>query len=86
MDGCAASTKCSALGRDPAIVEYQVRQTERGADVDLTARTEVDLGALRAALESRLGALGLEAPQVRVRRVPALARQGSGKLKRFVPL
>jgi phenylacetate-CoA ligase len=76
----------SALGRDPGIVEYQVRQTERGAEVDVTGRADVDVTALRAALEARLGALGLEAAQVRVRHVAALSRQGSGKLKRFVPL
>lgn len=76
----------SALGREPAIVEYQVRQTERGADVDLTGRPDIDLTALRSALEERLRALGLEEPEVRVTHVAALARQGSGKLKRFVPL
>ncbi len=76
----------SALGRQPAILEYQVRQTERGAEVDVTGRADVDLAALRRELEERLRALGLEAPEVSVRRVEALARQGSGKLKRFVPL
>ena len=75
----------SALGREPSIVEYQVRQTARGAEVDLTARSELDLRALRARLEERLRGLGLEAPEVRVQRVETLARQGSGKLKRFVP-
>jgi phenylacetate-coenzyme A ligase PaaK-like adenylate-forming protein len=76
----------SALGRQPAILEYQVRQSERGADIDVTGRADVDLAALRRELEERLRALGLEAPEVRMRRVETLARQGTGKLKRFVPL
>jgi phenylacetate-coenzyme A ligase PaaK-like adenylate-forming protein len=75
----------SAIAVDPAVLEYQVRQTERGADVDVTARSGVDLAAIQAALEARLRALRLEAPEVHVRQVEALERQGSGKLRRFVP-
>ena len=76
----------SVLGKEPAIVEYQVRQTDGGADVDVVARADVDGDAIRAALEATLSSVGLEAPRVSVRRVDDIDRQGSGKLKRFVPL
>jgi phenylacetate-CoA ligase len=77
----------SPLGRRSEIVEYQVRQTERGADIDVRTRSEIDLDALRSEIEQRLTSLGLASPAVQLRRVDdALTRQGSGKLKRFVPL
>jgi len=76
----------SPLGKEPAITEYQVRQTARGADVDVVAAAPFDAEALRASIESRLVGLGLRAPAVSIRRVDRIARQETGKLKRFVPL
>jgi phenylacetate-coenzyme A ligase PaaK-like adenylate-forming protein len=76
----------SPLGKEPAITEYQVRQTARGADVDVVAATPFDAEALRASIEARLVGLGLRTPAVTVRRVDRIARQATGKLKRFVPL
>jgi phenylacetate-CoA ligase len=76
----------TVLGKDAAIVEYQVRQTADGAAVDVVAALDVDLAGLRSSLEHRLLALGLYSPRVTVRRVSALAREATGKLKRFVPL
>jgi phenylacetate-coenzyme A ligase PaaK-like adenylate-forming protein len=76
----------SPLGKEPAITEYQVRQTARGADVDVVAAAPFDAEALRASIESRLVGLGLRAPAVSIRRVDRIARQETGKLRRFVPL
>jgi phenylacetate-coenzyme A ligase PaaK-like adenylate-forming protein len=76
----------SPLGKEPAIAEYQVRQTARGADVDVVATASFDAEALRASIEARLAGLGLRAPAVTIRRVDRIARQETGKLKRFVPL
>ena len=76
----------SPLGKQPAIVEYQVRQTRDGVDVDVVARAAFDEAAVRAAIETRLEALGLRAPAVAIRRVERIERQATGKLKRFVPL
>ena len=75
----------SVLGREAGVVEYQVRQTAGGAEV-------LALGAFGnpvvtvQRLESELGRLGVPSPCVTVRVVPALERQATGKIRRFVPL
>lgn len=74
----------SVLGKDASILEYQVQQTHRGADVILVSRSRVDVEAIRSALELRLADLGVTAPQVFVRQVDNIGRQSTGKLKRFV--
>lgn len=76
----------SVLGRELAVIEYQVRQTADGADVDVVARSDVDVGRLHGALEQQLRVHGLIAPTVSIKRVDTLERQATGKLKRFVPL
>lgn len=76
----------SPLGKEPSILQYQVRQTARGAEVDVVTRSDVNVEALRCALAQRLTSVGLSAPEVSVCRVDAIERQGTGKLKRFVPL
>jgi phenylacetate-coenzyme A ligase PaaK-like adenylate-forming protein len=70
----------------PAVVEYQVRQTPRGADVAVVANGDVDAAALARKLAAGLEAVGVKAADVHVRRVDAIPRQSTGKLKRFVPL
>lgn len=76
----------SVLGKEPAILEYQVRQTQRGAQVDVVARCEIDRQAVARMLQERLGSLGVADPKVVVERVDAIDRQASGKMKRFIPL
>ena len=73
------------LGTDPRIVEYQVRQTEGGADVLVV--TDADMQSLVPALVAGMQRHGVAAPAVRIRAVQTLGRnQATGKLKRFVPL
>ncbi len=76
----------SVLGRERGIVEYQVRQTQRGADVLVVCQGTVDTTRLAEALRRALADQGLDDAEIVVRGVPALERQASGKLKRFVPL
>jgi phenylacetate-CoA ligase len=76
----------SRLGRERGIVEYQVRQTARGADVAIRCRGEVDVTSLRADIASGLARLELENPEVSVEPVERLDRHSTGKLKRFLPL
>jgi len=76
----------SPLGMVAGIVEYQVWQTEAGAAVAVVSRGDVDLAAVRGALVGRLAAVGVRNAQVAVRRVERIERQGTGKLRRFVPL
>ena len=76
----------SALGQQPAIIEYQVHQTARGATIALVTAATVDVRPLRKKIADGLEALGLSEPQVVVKVVDALPRQPSGKLKRFLPV
>lgn len=73
------------LGTEPRIEEYQVVQTEDGADVLVVA--SADMAALVPALVAAVQRHGVADPSIRIRTVPTLERhQASGKLKRFVPL
>lgn len=76
----------SPLGRQRAIIEYQVHQTARGVKVLLRLGGEVDLTALRAEIAAGLAKVGLVDPEVVLIPVDSLDRQSGGKLKRFVPL
>ena len=76
----------SPLGQQRQIVEYQVRQTARGADVRVITEADIDCVFVALRIREALVAVGLDQPEVTVTRVVALDRQTSGKLKRFVPL
>jgi phenylacetate-CoA ligase len=74
----------SILGSEPSIVAYQVRQTTQGANIDVVSVAEPDLERLRSEILDCLRRIGLSAPNVSLRRVDAIDRQDTGKLKRFV--
>ncbi len=76
----------SVLGREAAIVEYQVRQTTRGADVRVRVEGSLEVERVAAKLRTDLAALGLRDPDVQIAIVDALERQATGKLRRFVAL
>lgn len=76
----------TVIGRDPHIVEYQVRQTATGAEVLVRARGTVSPDAITVELAGELARAGLATPEVTVTVVDGFARSGTGKLKRFVPL
>jgi phenylacetate-CoA ligase len=76
----------SRLGGDRSIVEYQVRQTECGAEIAVRCRGEVGLAGLQRGLADDLVRVGLRDPEITIRQVEHLPRQATGKLKRFVPL
>ena len=75
------------LGQNPSIEQYQVRQTERGADVGVIARDEVDVERLQADIVEALQNRGLNDPQITIRLVDTLEHhKETGKMKRFIPL
>jgi phenylacetate-coenzyme A ligase PaaK-like adenylate-forming protein len=77
----------SPLGRERHVVEYQVRQTARGADIAVRTDGLVDVDSLRAAIERGLAGAGVRDPQVGVRVTESeFERQATGKFKRFFPL
>jgi len=76
----------SPLARERGVVEYQVRQTRRGAAIALCCIAEVDLDELRRGIAANLQDAGLREPEVTLERIDAIERQHTGKLKRFVAL
>ena len=76
----------SALGHHREILEYQVRQTPDGVNIDLVAAAVVDVETLRTRITAGLAEVGLTEPRVDIETLNELPRQASGKLKRFVKL
>jgi phenylacetate-CoA ligase len=77
---------CSALEGAEAITEFQVRQTRRGAVINVVADGHVDQAALKDAIRHDLARCGLTAPEVVVRAVTFIERHPeTGKVPRFVP-
>lgn len=76
----------SPLSREAEIIEYQVRQTPRGADIDVRTSGEIDLASLRAVIAEHVAKAGLSEAAIDVKRVDVIGRTVAGKLTRFVPL
>jgi phenylacetate-coenzyme A ligase PaaK-like adenylate-forming protein len=77
----------SVMVKAAAVLDYQVRQTIDGIDVDAVVTARMDGHDLSDRLEAALAAAGLDHPAVSVRIVDRLDRRAAtGKLKRFVPL
>jgi phenylacetate-coenzyme A ligase PaaK-like adenylate-forming protein len=76
----------SILGRERAVVEYQVRQSPRGADIQVRCEAPIDTARVATMIRNALAELGLPDAEVSVVRVDALVRQATGKLRRFLPL
>ena len=71
----------------PAVREFQIRQTEHGADIAAVIDGDFDQPAVAAAVEQSLRQAGLTRPRVGFRRVGALDRDPmTSKVRRFVPL
>ena len=76
----------SALAHHAAVATYQVRQTERGANINVQLIGDLELDGLRKEIEIALEKVGLVNPEVAIRPVRSLDRGATGKLKRFVPI
>jgi phenylacetate-CoA ligase len=76
----------STLGRHSPIIEYQVQQTERGANILVVVDAHLDTPPVAGQIAHALADVGLANPQVTLSEVPVLDRHGSDKLKRFIPL
>ncbi len=76
----------TVLLSDPEVVEIQVTQTPRGADVSFATKGECNIEGLRRGLVDLMASAGLFDPQVTIREVDALDRLWSGKQRQFQPL
>lgn len=77
----------SVLVKSPEILDYLVRQTPAGIDLQALAVVRVDTDSLAGSLRKALAEAGLHHPAVTVRTVDHLQRNPeTGKLRRFIPL
>ena len=76
----------SVLGRERSIVEYQVRQTNRGANILAIAISTAALRPAAEKIEHALREQGLIGPEVSIVATEKIERGPIGKLRRFVPL
>lgn len=76
----------SPLGRERNVIDYQVRQTRRGAAVRVRTVGPVELDGLARRIAASVERSGMPDPEITVERVEVFERQASGKLKRFFPL
>jgi phenylacetate-coenzyme A ligase PaaK-like adenylate-forming protein len=76
----------SPLGRQRAVIAYQVRQTDRGANIDVQLIGDLRVKDLQGEIEGALRKVGFANPEITVTPVDSLDRGATGKLKRFVPL
>ncbi len=76
----------SALARESAVTEYQVRQTAAGAQLLLQSSESFDAQSLERQLAAKLARLGCSRPTITTTLVEQIPRLSTGKLKRFVPL
>jgi phenylacetate-CoA ligase len=77
----------SVMLRSAEVVDYQVRQTAHGIQVDAIAAGTASTQALSGRLAEALAHAGLSQPDVSLRIVDDLRRhQQTGKLRRFLPL
>ena len=76
----------SPLGLCRDVIEYQVRQTDRGADITVRCQGPAELQGLADEIRGKLITAGLDDPEVTITVLDQLPRQDTGKLKRFIPL
>ena len=77
----------SLLMTYPAVIDYQIRQTPRGVDVDLLSWAACDTAALSRQVKRLLVDAGLTDAQISVRQVDKLdVDSATGKHRRVVPL
>ena len=76
----------SPLFQEPDIMEFLVRQTEQGADIDIVVTGSPDYNRLEKSIKSNLFQVGLKSSKVNIYPVESIKRSKTGKLKRFVPL
>jgi phenylacetate-CoA ligase len=74
----------SILGREPAISEYQVQQTQAGVEISVCTEESFDVESLSRKLAEALARSGCPEPVVTMTAVESIPRLATGKLKRFL--
>jgi hypothetical protein len=73
-----------ALDAEPGLIEYQVRQTQRGVLIRAVVMSKFGMGSLSNRVEGALRDAGLADPEVSVELVDHIDRLPSGKLCQFI--
>ena len=76
----------SVFGRERNIVEYQVWQTQNGAEILVVTAAKIGVLELERKITDALARIGIERPVIVLRKVDQIDRLATGKLKRFIPL
>ena len=81
----------TTLAKQTAVIEYQVKQTERGAKVSIVPvadrANDINFEFIKNELENNLSNLGLNKPIIDIEMTNSIARTSTGnKLRRFLPL
>jgi phenylacetate-CoA ligase len=77
----------TALLAEAAVREYQVRQTDTGAEIAIVAEHAIDEAGVSAAIADKLRRAGVADPFVTIWRVDAIPRDlRTAKSRRFIPL
>jgi phenylacetate-CoA ligase len=75
------------LREEARVLEYQVRQTADGIDIDVLLERPIDLATLRAGVLASVERAGLHSPRVTIRAAPSIPRNPlTGKIQMYVPL
>ncbi|MDE2135339.1 MAG: phenylacetate--CoA ligase family protein [Alphaproteobacteria bacterium] len=75
-----------AVLEQPRILEYQIRQTPRGAHLVYRSKGEIDAARLSVKMRQALLSYGLQEPEITIEKIAHLERTAAGKLKHYVPL
>ncbi|MDE2161827.1 MAG: phenylacetate--CoA ligase family protein [Alphaproteobacteria bacterium] len=75
-----------AVLEQPCILEYQIRQTRRGAHLVYRSGGNVDSGRLSAKMRQALLSYGVQEPEITIEKIPQLERTAAGKLKHYLPM
>lgn len=75
------------LREEARVLEFQVRQTADGLDIDVLLERPIDLASLRAGVVASVERAGLHSPRVTIRAAPSIPRNPlTGKVQMYVPL
>ncbi|MBU6296958.1 MAG: phenylacetate--CoA ligase family protein [Alphaproteobacteria bacterium] len=75
-----------AVLEQPSILEYQIRQTPRGAHLVYRSKGNVDAARLSSKMRQAFLSYGLQEPEIAIEKIALLERTAAGKLKHYVPL
>lgn len=74
------------LLHERTVFEYQVQQTQAGADIKIVPNGKLDTLQLKQTIENNLKQLGVPNPVINIIVAPDLPYPESGKVKRFFPI